>query len=169
MRIYWLDSFETGNLGLMPRPRGNEWLEDEVYKLKLNKVNTVISLLEADETRELEIEREPHFCKLSNIDFLHFPIEDRKVPTDSKSFLKLINQVNQKLECGENIVVHCRMGIGRTSLIAASVLISRGYSAQEAFDFISKKRTLTVPDTVDQVTWLKGIEGNLKDKSLPSV
>ena len=35
--------------GIMPRPRGNDWLEDEIKQLRLNGVNTIISLLESEE------------------------------------------------------------------------------------------------------------------------
>jgi hypothetical protein len=29
-RIYWIDDLESGQLGIMPRPRGGDWLEDEI-------------------------------------------------------------------------------------------------------------------------------------------
>ncbi len=164
MRIYWLDVFESGNIGLMARPKGNEWLEDEIQKLKLNDVTTVISLLKNHEAKELEIEQEQHFCELNEIEFLNFPIEDRSIPTDTKAFVKLIFEINQRLNENKKIVVHCRMGIGRTSMVAAAVLICRGYSAENVFAFISKKRTLTVPDTEDQINWIKGIESELKSR-----
>lgn len=35
VKIYWLHNFENGSkLGIMARPRGNEWLEGEIISLK---------------------------------------------------------------------------------------------------------------------------------------
>ncbi len=56
MRIHWIDQFEKGNIGMMSRPRGNEWLEDEIKKLTLFDVSMVVCLLERTEISELEIE-----------------------------------------------------------------------------------------------------------------
>ena len=46
VRIYWIDDFESGRLGIMPRPRGGDWLEDEIRSLKVSGVDAVVSLLE---------------------------------------------------------------------------------------------------------------------------
>jgi protein-tyrosine phosphatase len=50
------------------------------------------------------------------------------------------------------------MGIGRTSLVIASLLIKKGVKFDEVFRLISNKRTLNVPDTEDQINWIGKIE-----------
>jgi hypothetical protein len=38
-KIYWIHDFANGaKLGIMPRPRGDDWLEEEIVKLKKLKV-----------------------------------------------------------------------------------------------------------------------------------
>jgi hypothetical protein len=32
--IYWLDDSQSGRIGIMPRPRGGDWLEDEIRALR---------------------------------------------------------------------------------------------------------------------------------------
>ena len=61
---------------------------------------------------------------------------------------------------GEKIVAHCRMGIGRTSLVIAVTLLKTGYNNEDVFELITKKRTLKVPDTKEQLNWVKALKKN---------
>ncbi|SEM28707.1 Protein-tyrosine phosphatase [Aquimarina amphilecti] len=161
MRIYWIDKLKKGKIGMMARPKGNDWLEDEIRDLNFKEVDTVISLLKKYEETELEIEKEKALCKKYDIEFISFPIQDRGVPENISDFIELITNINNRLNENKKVVVHCRMGIGRTSIVAASVLIKNGFDSGSVFDFLSKTRTLTVPDTDDQISWVKEIENTL--------
>ena len=55
---------------------------------------------------------------------------------------------------GKSIAIHYRQGIGRSSLLAASVLTSLGLSAKEAFKRIESSRGREVPDTEEQKEWV---------------
>lgn len=140
---------------MMARPKGNDWLEDEILKLKQHDVSMVVSLLERSESRELELENERVLCSKHDIEFVNFPIQDRSIPEDLKSFANLIHKINDELKSDKRIAIHCRMGIGRTSVVAAAILVKNGMNTELVFDFLSKKRTLEVPDTKEQVQWLK--------------
>ena len=60
-KVYWIHNFANGaKVGIMPRPRGVDWLEEEVIKLKKQKVGLWISLLEQHEIYELGI-RNQHY------------------------------------------------------------------------------------------------------------
>jgi protein-tyrosine phosphatase len=59
---------------------------------------------------------------------------------------------------GKNLVIHCRAGIGRSSLIAAGVLITLGSDASVALAEIGRARGLRVPDTAEQDEWIKTFE-----------
>ena len=158
MRIYWINEFAKGNVGMMARPRGNDWLEDEICKLKKLEVDTVVSLLEPNEIIELKLEKEKVICKKWGLEFINFPICDRAIPTDPNAFLKLISTIDTKLKDDKKIVVHCRMGIGRTSMVAAGLLIKNGAKLDIVFDLLSEKRTLNVPDTDQQKQWVIGLK-----------
>ncbi len=62
-----------------------------------------------------------------------------------------------EIKKGHSLVVHCRMGIGRSSLIAASILLKMGNQSnvKDIIDKISIIRGLQVPDTEAQISWLK--------------
>lgn len=155
-KIYWLPAPQLSEkqLGIMPRPRGNDWLEDEIRGLQFRQVNIIVSLLEFGEIHELGLAAEEDLCHEKGIHFIHFPIEDVNIPKNEKKYFNLIDQLIDALEKGNKIVIHCRMGIGRASLIAAGVLIKLGVQPENVFDFISKARELSVPDTEEQKQWV---------------
>lgn len=154
-KIYWLHTFDNAaKLGTMARPRGNDWLEDEINHLKSKNVGVLVSLLEKEEIRELKLEREGEFCKAKAIDFINFPIPDITVPTQKDKVNALINNLTSLLNNGITVVIHCRMGIGRSSIIAAAILLEFGFKATEIIDNISLIRGLKVPDTEEQLQWL---------------
>ncbi|MEM6737284.1 MAG: dual specificity protein phosphatase family protein [Bacteroidota bacterium] len=155
MRIYWIDNLESGNLGLMPRPKGNDWLYDELHKLKLCGVDILVSLLENSELDELDLQEESTICEELSIKFISFPIQDRSVPMSRQAFITLIQQLNNELDKGNKIVIHCRMGIGRTGMLAAGILMQRGYDVNSAFELLTNVRTISVPDTEEQVEWVQ--------------
>jgi hypothetical protein len=84
MRIYWISGVEFGRLGIMARPRGGDWLEDEIRSLKMDSVDALVSLLEHEEVLELDIEREQALCEGDDISYLSFPIRDRDVPRSNE-------------------------------------------------------------------------------------
>ena len=56
---------------------------------------------------------------------------------------------------GWHMVIHCRMGIGRSAIIAGCLLLKPGYKTEEVIAHISKIRGMRVPDTEEQIAWLK--------------
>jgi hypothetical protein len=46
------------------------------------------------------------------------------------------------------------MGIGRASLLAASIMVKFEVDPKTAFEIISEKRGLPVPDTLEQLDWV---------------
>jgi len=162
-RIYWLHKFENSSqLGIMARLRGNEWLEEEIQSVKKQGAKVIVSLLEKDEIRELGLEREATFCTKHGITFLHFPIPDRSIPDQEKNLHIFIGQVKEMINQGDSTVIHCRMGIGRSSIIAGCLMVQDGYKPDNVFSHISKVRGLRVPDTDEQENWLKRIGLALK-------
>lgn len=159
MRIYWINQLKkSGKLGMMPRPRGGDWLSDEMQRLAQRNVTTVISHLERAEEFELNIASEGELCIENGIEFIHYPILDRSTPKDLSSYLDLIADIDNRLENGENVVIHCRMGIGRTGITAASVLLKNEWDADQVFKSLSDSRTLEMPDTEEQVQFIHSIK-----------
>jgi protein-tyrosine phosphatase len=63
---------------------------------------------------------------------------------------------------GATVLVHCAAGVSRSpTLVAAYLMLERGYSATEALDFVGKRRTGISPNTgfVEQLSALNGSVG----------
>jgi protein-tyrosine phosphatase len=153
--LYWIDASWPGRLAISSRPRGGDWLENEVEGWKKNGIDLVVSLLTEDEVEDLELKSEPSLCETHGIRFLSFPIKDRNVPNSLSQAAALVGSLRQTLESGRHVAIHCRQGIGRSGVIAAAVLIAEAETAEEAIERVTKARGLTVPETTEQTEWLQ--------------
>jgi protein-tyrosine phosphatase len=66
----------------------------------------------------------------------------------------VVTRLHALLVEGAAIAVHCRQGIGRSSLVVASVLVASGVGPEEAWRRVSEARGREVPDTAAQRAWL---------------
>jgi protein-tyrosine phosphatase len=147
----------------MPRPRAGDWLEDEIAGWRRAGIDIVVSLLEHTEVAELDLLHEPALCRAAEIEFRSFPIRDRHVPTSLNDTKKFVADLALLLKNGRAVAIHCRAGIGRTSLIAGCVLLELGYESRDVFPLLSKARRLVVPDTQVQIEWLSRFDRHRKD------
>jgi protein-tyrosine phosphatase len=139
----------------MARPRGNEWLEEDILSLGRQGVQIIVSLLDRNEIYELGLEKEAELCLKNAIEYINIPIADRNVPKSDPGFHNFISQLKEKISAGRHMVIHCRMGIGRSTIIAGCLLIKPGYKPDDIIAHVSKIRGLRVPDTDEQIDWLK--------------
>ena len=153
--LYWINASSAFKLAIMARPRAGDWLEDEVAHWKLSGVSTVVSLLERDEIDDLGLEMEASLCKDNGIQYLSFPIPDRGVPDDAGVAMQFAASIANN---GATIAIHCRAGIGRSSVMAAVVLISSGVEPSAALSAIQTARRLPIPDTDAQRDWVLKLE-----------
>jgi len=153
--LFWIKGPWPGKLAISSRPRGGDWLQDEIRGWRSAHVDSVVSLLEKGEEIQLDLRKESQMAKANGIRFVAFPTEDRGVPASTQSAVELLRAVNRALEQGENIAVHCRQGIGRSALIAAGTLMAAGESPEAALEAIRTARGLSVPETQEQLYWLQ--------------
>jgi protein-tyrosine phosphatase len=143
-----------GWLAIAARPRGGDWLQDEASGWRRAGIDVMVSLLEADEAAQLDLVDEAKAAAANSIRFISFPIPDRGVPASAPSAASLIAAISDALDCGNNVAVHCRQGLGRSGLIAAGVLTSAGIDPDRAIEVVSAARGQTVPETPAQRSWI---------------
>jgi len=153
--FYWIAGPWVGRLAIIPRPRGGDWLEDEIRHWQQSGLDVVISLLTPNEEADLDLNNEKKLCLKYGMQFYFFPISDRGTPSSLKETMILLKKLEKALEEGKTVAVHCRQGIGRSAMIAASLLIASGIDVEDAFHAISEARGYAVPDTVQQREWAK--------------
>jgi protein-tyrosine phosphatase len=153
-KLYWADGPWPGKLALAARPRGGEWLEDEIASWRREGVDTVLSLLTPEEEGDLGLNNEAHHVKARGMQFVSFPIPDREVPDSDAKVAAALEKLDADLSSGRNVVVHCRQGIGRTGLIAACLLVMKGLNPEAAVKSLSAARGTSVPETAAQRRWI---------------
>lgn len=150
-RIFWIEE----NLGIMSRPLGGDDLQEEIIHWKKLGINTIISFLTDEENEELDLEYERMDCRREGFEFIKFPIEDGNVPDSYLKTKELVTYLAEKMRKNHKILLHSRGGIGRTSMIAASILAKNGLRIKDAFEFITKIRGIKVPDSDAQKNWVE--------------
>ena len=151
-----------GNLFVSSRPRGGDWLGEETEKWHESGIQTVVSLLEREEEVELEIGNEAGEVAKQGMKFISFPIPDRGIPGSTTTALRALDAVHDELRRGQNVLVHCRQGIGRTGMVAASLLVLDGTDPRSAIEEVSRARGIRVPETVEQEQWIYRIPARVK-------
>ena len=115
----------------------------------------LISLLTPAELVELELTEEPALAETAGLEMIALSIPDRGVPESVDSTRSTLTRLHAALEEGKVVAVHCRMGIGRASLIAASPLVVAGHSVDEAWRRVERARECAIPDTDEQRAWVR--------------
>ncbi|MBA4065442.1 MAG: tyrosine protein phosphatase [Isosphaera sp.] len=157
--LFWVPVPFPGRLAVAPRPRGGDWLADEMGGWRAAGVETVVSLLEADEAAGLDLAGEEAAARAHGVRFRAFPVPDRGVPAARTGFRELVAEVTAELAAGRRVAVHCRQGVGRAGLVAAGVLIAAGLDPAAAAARVGAARGRPVPETDAQRHWLDEFAG----------
>jgi protein-tyrosine phosphatase len=152
--IFWINGDPTSGLATVLRPRGEDWLEDELLRMKKNGIDTLVSLLEDEEAAELGLAEEDSVAGRLGLSYLSHSIPDRHVPPDELSFRNFAAELANRLRSGDRIGVHCRGSIGRATVTAACTLIHMGWTPQAALVAVESARGCMVPDTPEQRDWI---------------
>lgn len=152
--VFWIEGDVNTALAIVLRPRGNDWLEDELIRMQQSGVQTLVSMLEDEEAETLGVSEEKKIAEQLGLGFLSFPIADRTTPADVSSFREFIAVAADRLRAGERIGIHCRGSIGRASIAAACMLIHLGWNRETALAAIEAARGCAIPDTEDQRAWI---------------
>lgn len=161
-KLYWIDGPWLGRLALAARPRGGDWLDDELAAWRAAGVNVVVSLLMPDEDVDLQLVDEGVTADRLGLRFRSIPIVDRDVPESWQKFSRQVDWVLSDLSEGRNVVVHCRQGVGRAGLVASSLLMLEGLDSEHAVEQVSSGRGLVVPETEEQRRWLDSFANTLE-------
>lgn len=152
--IYSIKEAAPSRIAIVARPRGGDWLCDELSALSREGIDVLVSMLTQEEANELGLHRESEECEAAAIKFVNLPIPDRSVPLDRDSFLRSVEDLAEMVRTGRFLGVHCRASIGRSSVLAISVLMQLGWDADKAFHAVESARGCSIPDTPEQRLWV---------------
>jgi protein-tyrosine phosphatase len=142
-------------MAIVPCPPGGEQLAASVRSLREQGIETMVSLLRADEARVLRLEAEGRLCREAGIDYKWLPVQDHSIPESMEEFRLVVDQLHRDLRAGKGVGAHCYAGIGRSCMLMACLLCVEGLQPDEAFARLSAARGLRVPDTWLQILWVE--------------
>jgi protein-tyrosine phosphatase len=153
-KLYWAEGPWPGKLALAARPRGDDWLADEIAGWRREGIDLVFSLLTSEEENDLGLSEEAREVNAQGMQFVSFPIPDREAPESDAKAAAALEKLDADLSAGKNVLVHCRQGVGRTGLIAAGLLVMKGLPPEAAVKSLSAARGVSIPETVAQRRWI---------------
>jgi protein-tyrosine phosphatase len=66
-----------------------------------------------------------------------------------------VHRLVRLIEDGRGVGVHCRQSVGRSGLLAVSIAMAAGMPMDSAIDVVSRARGVRVPETKEQLAWLR--------------
>lgn len=151
--VYPIAGCPVGRLAVLPRPRAGDWLADEVASWRRQGLDVVASLLEDDEIAALGLHDEPAACTAAGVRFVRFPVPDRGVPASTAATSTFVAALVAELRAGRGVGAHCRIGVGRSAVVAVCVLAAAGVPVEAAWQTVERARGVSVPDTAEQRAW----------------
>jgi protein-tyrosine phosphatase len=128
---------------------GGSDLRGELDHIAADGFGHVVSLLEQDEAAELGLADEASLCEALGIRFHHLPVRDGSIPGFAV-YVAFMAALTEALKDKRGLVVHCRHGIGRTSLVVIGLLLRQGWPYADAAELASEVRDAVLPATAPQ-------------------
>lgn len=144
-----------GRLLLHSMPGRFEAIEKVWHQLRSDAVGAIVCLTEEHEIR-LKSSKYAEALETGTVpcSVLPFEIREGGVPEDRHAFWALASDVANRLQSGEALLIHCAGGVGRTAMLAVSVLLALGESIAEAETAVSRAGSIveTMPQ-IEMLSW----------------
>jgi len=118
----------AGQLIFTPCPGSKGTSVDEALAtLQAAGADALITLMPAEELARNEATQLAQLCAERGLEWFHLPVADEQVPLADfdQAWEQSADRINELLDAGKRIAIHCKGGSGRTGLIAARILIDR--------------------------------------------
>jgi protein-tyrosine phosphatase len=143
----------SGRLLLHSMPGRFETIERTWDQVRSEAVAAIVCLAEEYEIRSKSTQyAEALETGAVPCSVLPFEIREGGVPEDRDGFWALAKDVASRLESGDAVLVHCAGGVGRTAMLAISVLLALGEPIKQAEHAVS--RAGSVVETMPQIEML---------------
>ena len=166
LRVDWLPIDLPGRVGLTFAPGKKQadaatgaWdrdLDTDLHRLREEfGTSTLVCLLEDRELEELEIPDLVEAAASVGIAVRRLPIEDGWVPRDLDAVRSLVAEVIATARGGDNVVIHCKGGLGRAGTIGGCVLVAAGVAPVDALSMLKDARGPNCPETDRQRAFIE--------------
>jgi len=128
-------------------------LAKDLMKIKESGYDVVVSLIEAEEFEELDVEGlRDGLVEELGMSWHWVPIADFSTPEQSVN--TKLNEILIFIEEGKSVFVHCKGGLGRAGLVSAWLLTHFGRTSFEAIREVREARSPSAIETKAQEKWV---------------
>ncbi|MGR8929553.1 MAG: cyclin-dependent kinase inhibitor 3 family protein [Gammaproteobacteria bacterium] len=102
----------------------------------------VLTLVEPAELAALKVPLLGHEIRRRGIEWRHLPIADYSIPTKvfEQQWATQGCEIRAMIRNGDDVLVHCKGGLGRAGMIAARLLVELGMDTDEAIHAVRRVR-----------------------------
>ena len=166
--MFKIETIGSGFIAIMAYPGKEQDAASAITSLAHAGIRQVVSLLEPAEAAALGLEGEAQLVTAESMTFVSFPIPDMGLPASVGAFAGLARDLYRQVTAGDNTLLHCRGGVGRSGLLAAAVLLHCGMDPRQACERVTNRRDLRVPETPEQGAWLLENHAAIRDVKVTS-
>ncbi|HLT37870.1 MAG TPA: dual specificity protein phosphatase family protein, partial [Enhygromyxa sp.] len=163
LRVDLLDDprIGPGRVGLTILPGRRDWrrrLDEDLATLREQGVAAVVCLVPAEELERYGVAGLCEGYRAAGFDLLPLPLLDQKGASAS-TLKEAAAWIEARVAAGETVLIHCVGGLGRSGMIAAGWLRSRGISADEALAIVRAARGPRAVETAVQEQCVRELGG----------
>ncbi len=163
LRVDWLDERFTGRgrMGLTLLPGRKDYgrsLTNDLTDLKKQGVSHILCLITEAEFGSYGVDHLLKAYKEAGFVTRHLPIVDQAVCTPAE-MADTLQYLRDELARSATIMVHCVGGLGRSGLVAACYLKSKGLNGEEAIAEVRRARSPRAIETAGQEAFVRDYEG----------
>ncbi|MCC7364824.1 MAG: ADP-ribosylglycohydrolase family protein [Dehalococcoidia bacterium] len=166
IRVDWLPVPWLGRVGLTFAPGKRQrhaasgaWERDlaaDLHRLRDHYgCRHLVSLITPDERADLGIAGLARAADEAGIGFHHFPVVDQGVPADRAAFGELVSEIVGFAAAGEEVVIHCAGGLGRSGVAGGYVLRAAGLAVDDALAALREARGPHCPENGAQRAFIR--------------
>ena len=126
-------------------------------QLKENGINTIIPLITDDEFYHFGVSDLVEKYEELNFIVHRLPIMDQLVCSE-KEMNEMVNFLDDMIQNGNKVMIHCVGGLGRSGLVTASYLKFKGIEAEDAIEVVRKARGPRAIESKVQEEFVRNIE-----------
>lgn len=133
-------------------------VQQSLEQLAAAGATAILTLMPREEMQRNGVIDLPELCAQLGLAWFHLPIEDDHAPEQvfQDAWQNARERIHALVNAGKTLVIHCKGGTGRTSLVAAHILLERGMPLVEVVTRVRAIRpnALQIPAHWDYITTL---------------
>eukprot|EP01024_Parvocaulis_polyphysoides_P043018 TRINITY_DN3927_c0_g2_i1.p1 TRINITY_DN3927_c0_g2~~TRINITY_DN3927_c0_g2_i1.p1 ORF type:complete len:204 (+),score=9.09 TRINITY_DN3927_c0_g2_i1:173-784(+) len=149
-----------------------DWKFDRDIKTDLKRLrqfyvfDVIVCLLGDYELRTLGVHNYANSVQNEDMEFIQFPIIEMRAPESMDQTMELLENIIQRLKNGQNILLHCKGGVGRAGTIAACLLLYLGVakSVGNAIQIVRTRRCKNAVESYSQERFISRFSNYLNQR-----